>query len=220
MKRTDSIAIGILVVALFVVSIISNVSVNYEKPLPVVIESILPACVYIEAIGEYDERWSGSGTIVGDKILTAAHVLRDATELKIVTVNGDELEYLAVYADPNNDFGYIDLADKLSSVDIIDSNSLRYGDEIIIIGAPFGYRNFPTVTYGIVSGIHRESDFFGDRFQIGSDAQTWPGNSGGGVFNRDGKLAGILIGGMYLCDGFSIITPTEIILDKIRNLGE
>lgn len=208
----------IIVVAILISTLLTLSGIDYKKPLPVIIESILPACVFIEAIGEYDEMWSGSGVIVSDKVLTAAHILEDATELRIVTVDGNELEYLAIYVDPNNDFGYIDLADKAPSVDIIDSNSLRYGDEVIIIGAPFGYGNFPTVSYGIVSGIHRELNYFGDAFQIGSDAQTWPGNSGGGVFNRDGKLVGILVGSMCFNDGFSIITPTEVILDKIKTL--
>ncbi|HUW45760.1 MAG TPA: serine protease [Dehalococcoidia bacterium] len=178
------------------------------------IDNMLKASVYIEAMDEGYSLWSGSGVVAGGRIITAAHVLEGAGDLRILDVNGNEVEYGEFYYSEDNDFGFIIPMDSnLPSVPIVDSNSLYYGDVVYIVGAPFGLDMFPTVTCGIVSGLNRRFDFFGKDFQSQVDAQSWPGNSGGGVFNERGELVGILIGGMWGTDGMSIITPSEVILD-------
>lgn len=79
-----------------------------------------------------------------------------------------------------------------------DSDQVRAGDWVYVMGNPFllatDYR--PTVTYGIVSGVHRyqypaAGDFleYPDCIQV--DASINPGNSGGPLFNSAGELIGI-----------------------------
>jgi serine protease Do len=179
-----------------------------------VIQKVLPSCVYIEALDyNLDRMWSGSGVVANGRIITAAHVLRQATALRILDINGNEIEYDSFHYSEENDFGFIIPKDAfLPSVEIVDSNSLTYGDEVIVVGAPLGYGNFPNVTCGIVSGLDRRHDFFGDSFQLQVDAQSWPGNSGGPVFNAKGQVIGLLIGGIWGSDGFSIVVPSEVIL--------
>lgn len=79
-----------------------------------------------------------------------------------------------------------------------DSDKVRAGDWVYVMGNPFLLATdyHPTVTYGIVSGVHRyqypaAGDFleYPDCIQV--DASINPGNSGGPLFNADGELIGI-----------------------------
>jgi len=194
--------------------IVSQLQPQTEK---VVIQKILEATVYIEAWTEENVKlWSGSGVVVDGRVLTAAHVMRGAQKFIIRNIHGEELEYLATYYDDENDFGYFDLRDKnVPSVNIVDSNSLQYGDTVYVCGAPLGDELFPCLTKGIVSGLDRHLIFFGIGPQIQVDAQSWPGNSGGGVFDKNGNVIGLLIGGYYGADGISIVVPSRLIMEKL-----
>jgi S1-C subfamily serine protease len=200
-----------LVLALMIV----GTFVGCTPPKQCIINRVLSSCVYIEALDIYGNRmWSGSGVIAKGRIITAAHVLDGANALRILDIEGNEVEYDSYYHSDENDFGFIIPVDSnLPSVEIVDSNSLTYGDTVYVIGASLGLENFPTVTCGIVSGLDRRHEFFGDDFQLQVDAQSWPGNSGGPVFNKRGQVIGILIGGIWGSDGFSIVTPSEVILN-------
>ncbi len=78
-----------------------------------------------------------------------------------------------------------------------DSDQVQSGDEVLALGNPFLLASdfTPTVTYGIVSGIHRYQYPAGtfleytDCIQI--DASINPGNSGGPLFDIDGRWIGI-----------------------------
>lgn len=78
-----------------------------------------------------------------------------------------------------------------------DSDALRIGDPVIAMGNPFSLAesdNEPTVTTGIVTGVHRyqgenETLVYTDCIQ--TDAAINPGNSGGPLFDRDGRVVGI-----------------------------
>ncbi|NUQ46144.1 MAG: trypsin-like peptidase domain-containing protein [Phycisphaerae bacterium] len=78
-----------------------------------------------------------------------------------------------------------------------DSDALRVGDETLAMGNPFllaeDFR--PTVTLGIVSGLHRylsgvrRTLIYTDCIQ--TDTSINPGNSGGPLFNMRGEIVGI-----------------------------
>ena len=80
--------------------------------------------------------------------------------------------------------------EKLSFLELRDSDSLKVGDLVLAIGNPFNVGQ--TVTSGIVSALARTgigvSDF---QFFIQTDAAINPGNSGGALITMDGRLAGI-----------------------------
>ena len=80
------------------------------------------------------------------------------------------------------------------------------------MGCPFGHILRFTVTKGIVSGFERDFDgFFGEKLLLQVDAQSWPGNSGGPVYNMNGQIIGILVGGYYGADGVGLCIPVDII---------
>ncbi len=102
--------------------------------------------------------------------------------------------------DPTGDLAMFRLSgkDRFDFVELGDSDTLRTGDWVLAMGNPFllaeDYK--PTVTLGIVSGLHRyqwgadgNQLVYTDCIQI--DASINPGNSGGPLFDLHGRLIGI-----------------------------
>ncbi|MDW5472136.1 S1C family serine protease [Staphylococcus equorum] len=150
----------------------------------------------------------GSGVVykkVGDSIfiMTNAHVVGDKKEQKITYGNGDYSIGKVIGTDKFSDIAVVKAKVKSRSdvkpIKLGDSSTLVLGEPIIVVGNPLGVDFKGSVSEGIVSGINRhipvdidkdeQYDVLMDAFQI--DAPVNPGNSGGGVVNRDGKLIGI-----------------------------
>jgi S1-C subfamily serine protease len=78
-----------------------------------------------------------------------------------------------------------------------DSDRLRLADTTIAMGNPFGLANdfTPTVTVGIVTGLHRYQYGSGNKLVysdcIQTDSSINPGNSGGPLFDAAGQILGI-----------------------------
>jgi len=91
------------------------------------------------------------------------------------------------------------------------TDKINIAEEVAIIGYPWGLQKGLTITQGIVSALDRNIPFFGEKFMLHSDIASWPGNSGSAVFNMDGDVVGILVGGLYNCDNYSLCTPAKIV---------
>ena len=163
--------------------------------------------VYIEA-----PEWSGSGVIVGPHtILTAKHVVDYAGDITITTDANERYDAINYAVDFDNDCGSLHIKEELGPIlQLGDSNDLQIGEQVLIIGSPFGEQHFNTVTLGIISGLERDIPFFGECKLFVVDAASWGGNSGGPVFNMRGEIIGLLIGGMRSYDNFSIVIPINI----------
>lgn len=88
---------------------------------------------------------------------------------------------------------------KVSCVELGNSDKLNAGQEVYVIGKPNGYNLSVSVTHGIVSALKRFIKLEGvknetETFQI--DAPINHGNSGGGIFDKNGKLIGICVAKM------------------------
>ena len=139
-------------------------------------------------------RSGGSGVIVDAKngyILTNNHVIENATSIDVGLADGRRLLAKLVGRDIGTDLAVIRVdARPLPSIAIGDSDAVRVGDVVVAVGNPFGLEG--TATLGIVSAMMRTEighEAFEDYLQI--DAQTNPGNSGGGLVNVKGELIGI-----------------------------
>ena len=135
----------------------------------------------------------GSGFIIDKKgiVVTNNHVIQGAEDI-FVSVNGSK-EYKAkvIGKDPYMDLAVLQIEsdEEFIPVSFGDSDKARVGDWVIAIGNPFGFGG--TVTSGIISsrnrdiGLTRYDDF------IQTDASINVGNSGGPLFDLDGKVIGI-----------------------------
>ena len=135
----------------------------------------------------------GSGVIVDTAkgyVITNAHVVKDAKELKVRLADDREFEAKLIGSDEATDIAVLQIkADKLYALPLGNSDALQVGDFVVAIGSPFNLRQ--TVTSGIVSALGRTgiSDGLGDFIQ--TDASINPGNSGGALVNLRGELVGV-----------------------------
>jgi serine protease Do len=133
----------------------------------------------------------GSGFLIRSDglILTNAHVVKGASEVTVRLTDRREYTAKVIGIDPKSDIAVIKIQAKdLPTVRLGDSRSLKVGEWVLAIGAPFGFEN--SATAGIVSAKGRALDS-GYVPYIQTDVPINPGNSGGPLFNMRGEVVGI-----------------------------
>lgn len=145
----------------------------------------------------------GSGVVISPDgyALTNFHVAGSSAGegLKCGMSNGELYDAVVVGIDPVGDVALIQLFGRTDFPAAVlgDSDQVRAGDWAFVIGNPFLLATDfkPTVTYGIVSGVHRYQYPAGTLLEyadcIQTDASINPGNSGGPLFDSAGRLIGI-----------------------------
>ena len=134
----------------------------------------------------------GSGFIISDDgyVITNAHVVNDAVDIRVGLQDQREYEATLVGSDKASDIALLKLdAKNLPTVRIGNSERLKVGEWVLAIGSPFGFEH--TATQGIVSALSRSlpSDSYVPFIQ--TDVAVNPGNSGGPLFNTDGEVVGV-----------------------------
>ncbi len=140
---------------------------------------------------------TGSGVIIHSDgyILTCHHVISGANHVTVTLNSGTKYAATLVGSDASSDLAVLKIAPQEALVVAQQgcSADLVLGEQVVAIGNPLGtlYR---TVTTGVVSGLERQITT-GDGTTmtlLQTDAAVNSGNSGGGLFNLDGKLIGIV----------------------------
>ena len=137
----------------------------------------------------------GSGTIIDAKrglIYTNQHVITNVSEVIVKLANGHEVPGKVLGADIGTDVAVVQIeAKNLTAVPFGNSDKLRVGDLIVIVGSPYGLAG--TAKMGMVSALMR-SDVAPEIFEsfIQIDAVINPGNSGGAMVNARGELNGVI----------------------------
>ena len=139
----------------------------------------------------------GSGVLISadGKIMTAAHVVQTADKVGVQFQDGKIYPAHVVASSLRADVALLQLDQfpiALAPARLGNSDSLDVGDEVIVIGAPYGLGHSLTVGHisgriasgGIVSGAPMEL--------IQTDAAINMGNSGGPMFNMNGEVVGIV----------------------------
>ncbi len=185
---------------------------------------------------EHEATSSGSGVIVRREedhaiVLTNAHVVADAHEVRVRTVAGDTHPAEVLAEDPDEDLAVLRIpmdGEPVTVAEIGDANDLRVGQWVLAIGNPFGLSN--TVTQGIVSAVDRvlpEESRYRDFIQ--TSAAINHGNSGGPLVTLKGKVVGINTavvnptagrGGAAAFAGIGLAVPmSEARLDSLLSAG-
>lgn len=134
----------------------------------------------------------GTGVIVESNgvIVTNAHVVKDMTNIVVVTSNGTTYNGRATNIDEESDLALVKIdASGLSPATFAASSDIKVGETVAAIGTPISFALRNSVTVGIVSGIDRSVN---SQYQlIQTDAAINPGNSGGALINMKGEVIGI-----------------------------
>jgi S1-C subfamily serine protease len=150
----------------------------------------------------------GSGVVISPDgyALTNFHVAKPAgNHAKCGMKDGNLYDAVIVGLDPTGDIALIKLLgrDDFPAASLANSDALKVGDWCFAVGNPFLLATDfqPTVTYGLVSGVHRCQYPAGTLLEytdaIQTDASINPGNSGGPLFNAAGELIGIVGSGSF-----------------------
>lgn len=169
----------------------------------------------------------GSGFVISEDgyVVTNNHVIEGADEISIEFFSGQTLEAKVVGKDPKTDIALLKVeADKpLPYVTFGDSDTAKVGDWVIAVGNPLG-QGF-SVSAGIVSARNRAlSGTYDDYIQ--TDAAINRGNSGGPLFDMDGKVIGVNTAilsptGGSIGIGFSMASNVvSKVVDQLKKYGE
>jgi regulator of sirC expression with transglutaminase-like and TPR domain len=151
---------------------------------------VKPSVVVVTFSGRTGEREGyGTGFVVGDGLIaTNHHVIGEARPIKVTFPDGSETPVTEVYAsDRRLDLAVLKIEKKgLEALPLGDSEALADGAEIVVIGNPQGLDH--SVVDGVLSG-RREID---EQRLLQLAIPIEPGNSGGPVLDRQGRVYGIV----------------------------
>ena len=170
-----------------------------EQARIAVIEKASQAALAIMAPGG---QGGGSGVVISPDgyALSNFHVTHEAgAAMKCGMADGRLYDAVIVGLDPGGDVALLKVLgrDDFPHAELGDSDRMRAGDWCLVIGNPFLLATDfkPTVTFGVISGVHRYQYPAGTLLEytdcLQADAAINPGNSGGPMFDLDGKLIGI-----------------------------
>jgi serine protease Do len=169
----------------------------------------------------------GSGIVISEDglVITSAHVVQVADSVVVRFLDGTTAEAKIIGAAVRADVALLKLdhlPKELVAAELGDSDEVNIGDEIFIIGAPYGIGH--TLTVGYMSGRRRPETVCKSLVPIEflqTDAAINKGNSGGPMFNKNGKVVGIVSyilsqsgGSEGLGFAISINTAKELLLNQ------
>ncbi|MBH9975307.1 Do family serine endopeptidase [Bartonella sp. B10834H15] len=172
----------------------------------------------------------GSGFVIDAEkglIVTNNHVIADADEIEVNFTDGSKLKAKLLGKDAKTDLALLQVdpkAKKLTAVSFGDSDNARIGDWVMAIGNPFGLGG--TVTVGIISARNRDISAGPYDDFIQTDAAINRGNSGGPLFDMNGKVIGIntaIISPSGGSIGIGFAIPSDMatsVLDQLKEFGE
>ncbi|HVI28472.1 Do family serine endopeptidase [Hansschlegelia sp.] len=170
----------------------------------------------------------GSGFVIDPSgiVVTNNHVIEGADEITVNFNDGSKLTAELVGRDIKTDLAVLRVKPPkpLKAVSFGDAEKLRVGDWVLAIGNPFGLGG--SVSAGIVSARNRNinSGPYDDFIQ--TDAAINRGNSGGPLFNTEGKVVGINTAiispsGGSIGIGFSVpANAAKPVVDQLLKYGE
>lgn len=178
----------------------------------------------------YTAQSAGSGVIISKDgyVITNNHVVEGATSIQVTTFDGKDYEATLIGTDSKSDIAVLKInGDDLVPATIGDSSKIMVGDTAIVIGNPLGTLG-GTVTDGIISATSREIVLNNESMDlIQTNAAINSGNSGGGLFDGNGHLIGIVnakdsgtTSSGATIEGLGFAIPVNTAMDVAKQLME
>ncbi len=219
-----------LLIALLVTKLLLPVAAyaaNYEKlftqvdPAVAVIYTVERGVAGNGSPGQVSQAGLGSGVLVTTRgyVITAAHVVQTADLVEVEFSSGFRTTAVVTASDPGRDLALLKLdkiPEGIKPMRLADSDDVKIGEEVFVIGAPYGFSH--TLSVGHISGRHAPEEIGpngpqAETFQ--TDAVINQGNSGGPMFNSRGDVIGIVSYILSQSGGFEglgfVITSNEVL---------
>ena len=184
-----------------------------------------PAVVKIETQGArasrrgpQDGSGQGSGVLFrrDGQILTNAHVVEGARNIRVILSDGRQFVGGVVGADKAHDIALVRIGARDLPCAELSERPLRVGQLVIAVGNPYGLGW--TVTSGVVSALGRELPVQrGVKLEnlIQTDAPINPGSSGGPLVDTRGRVVGITTAVVQFAQGLGFAVPTATALSAL-----
>lgn len=194
-----------------------------ESVVEITTESVVTGTM----LQQYIASGAGSGVIITEDgyIITNYHVVENAAKISITLPDGQSYTASVVGLDQQLDLGLLKIdATGLTPASLATSSNLVVGQTVVAVGNPLGQLG-GSVSAGIISALDRNITIEGETMTLMQiDAAVNPGNSGGGLFNAQGNLIGIVNAKSTGTDvegiGFAIPIDTVTgILDDLKTYG-
>ncbi|MEK6830729.1 MAG: trypsin-like peptidase domain-containing protein [Nanoarchaeota archaeon] len=160
----------------------------------------------------------GSGFIIKPTgyIVTNYHVLRGAKAANIITPDGETKKIFFVGYNSDLDIALLKIQGSYSHLELETSDNVEVGEKVIAIGNPLGL-SF-SVSEGIVSGKDRTGENNLPAY-IQTDAALNPGNSGGPLINKEGKVIGINNFKVEGGEGLGFALESDYIISAVNEIS-
>ena len=139
--------------------------------------------------------WQGAGVVVdalAGLIVTANHLVASATVVKAQLQDGRALDAVVLVRSERDDVALLRVEpDNLRAMSLENPGLPEVGDPVLAIGNPQDWGQ--SVTFGIVSALHRSCPGIANGDLIQSDVRVSQGSSGGALVNLQGKLIGVVL---------------------------
>ena len=217
-------------------------SVPSDEPVAKVASVLSPSVVQINVsgiqetpLGTQKEEGIGSGVIYRSDgyIITNNHVVEGSRDVEVAFANGAIERGEVVGTDPTTDVAVIKVDRNGLPAATFASGDPVVGQMAVAVGSPSGFES--TVTSGIISGTGREipAQITGGSQQsslvdlVQTDAAISPGNSGGALADREGRVIGINVAYLPPAEtgaeniGFAIPSETAVsVADQLIENGK
>ena len=212
--------------SVFVLGLILALPLRAEQRLlEDVIEEVNPSVVSIAVDVSDDEQALGAGIIISAAgyVVTNAHVMENAKKITLQLPNGETFAANLVGVDEKTDIALLKVKNpiNLEAGHFGDSDAIRVGNQVFAIGNPFGLGN--SVSLGIISAKERDIDKGPYDNFLQTDAAINQGNSGGPLFNMDGKIIGMSTA-IFSEDGKNVgvgfATPSNVVKWVVSQLKQ
>ncbi len=144
-------------------------------------------------------------------LLTSAHLIKNNSAIKDQTGRVFTITN-TVWSNPKADLALIKVAGQFQPIPLESSINSEIGEELTIISNPSGFQN--TLSTGILSAFRKNKT--NSLVQLQHTSPISPGSSGGPMFNKDGKVIGI-VQGIYVNEhsqNLNVGMPIEYLPNK------
>jgi serine protease Do len=206
---------------------VAGLGVGYTlRPTPPALSSyadlyvaVAPSVVSVALDGP--ELRLGSGfALSADRVVTARHLVVDAQEVTVTTIDGAPRPARVLGTDARTDLALLEIADGAFAPAVLGrSDDLRVGDTVLAIGNPYGLGH--SLAVGVVGNRGRQLEPSADGPRVEFLQLTMPlnpGNSGGPVFDAAGRVAAVLSGTHAQGQAIAFAVPIEALTEALPRL--
>ena len=169
-------------------------------------------------VGRSGERIGTGFAIAAHQVVTARHVVVGSLDVQVAELDGKRLSARVVGTDARADLALLEVSGgPLQPVLPGRTDTLRVGDTVVAIGAPYGLGH--SLAVGVVGSLGRRIDDGVLEF-LQLSMPLNPGNSGGPVFDGNGRVVGVLTGTHATAQSIAFAVPVEVLIEALPALRQ